>query len=242
MARKDRPLYNQVESALGYRFQDLDLLETALTHRSYVNEHPKEGLQSNERLEFLGDSVLNLAISHILMKAHPGEPEGVLSRWRAALVKERSLAQKARRMELGAHLRLGRGEERSQGRDKDSVLADAYEALLGAVYLDAGFDAALRVIEDQFREDVLERPWGPMDEDFKTRLQEHTQSLMRVTPRYVLVSEQGPDHDKVFHVRVEVGEHWLGFGRGRSKKEAEQQAARELLERLLEVSSAESSD
>jgi ribonuclease-3 len=233
MAGEQRESPREIESALGHTFDDPDLLETALTHRSYVNEHPKEGLQSNERLEFLGDAVLDLAISHMLMEAHPGEPEGVLSRWRAALVNERSLAQKARRMRLGAHLKLGRGEVRTRGMEKDSLLADAYEALLGAVYLDAGFDKTLQVVREQFRRDVRERPWGGLNEDFKTRLQEHTQSLLRVTPRYVLVGEEGPDHEKLFHVRVEVGPDLCGLGKGRNKKEAEQQAARELLERLL---------
>lgn len=235
MGRERYPLYKNLEKALGYSFKDLDLLETALTHRSYVNEHSRRRLQSNERLEFLGDSVLNLAISHFLMDVYPGEAEGVLSRWRASLVNEKSLAAKARQVDLGVHLLLGRGEERSQGREKDSLLADAYEALLGAIYLDGGFHQASMVIREQFRREVLERAWGPADEDFKTRLQEHTQSLMRVTPRYVLVSEKGPDHDKVFHVRVEAGPDWVGFGTGRSKKEAEQQAARELLQRLWEA-------
>jgi ribonuclease-3 len=235
MRGEDRPSYSQIESVLGYEFRGADLLETALTHRSYVNEHPREGLESNERLEFLGDAVLGLAVSHMLMEAHPGEPEGVLSRWRAALVNERSLARKARRMHLGAHLKLGRGELRTRGSEKDSLLADAYEALLGAVYLDGGFEKALQVVRAQFHRDVKEPPWCSLNEDFKTRLQEHTQLVLRVTPRYVLVGEEGPEHEKRFHVRVEAGSDLCGFGTGRNKKEAEQQAAKELLERLLAV-------
>lgn len=233
MNRQEVPSYKKIEKILGCEFRNQDLLETALTHRSYVNEHPREGLESNERLEFLGDTVLGLAVSHMLMEAHPGEPEGVLSRWRAALVNERSLAQKARRMHLGTHLRLGKGELRTRGREKDSLLADAYEALLGAVYLDRGFEKALQVVREQFRRDVKEPPWSHLNEDFKTRLQEHTQSILRVTPTYVLVAEEGPDHEKLFHVRVEVGAELFGWGKGRSKKEAEQQAARALLEKLL---------
>lgn len=232
MSRQQPPSYKQIENLLGCEFRNPDLLETALTHRSYVNEHPKEALESNERLEFLGDAVLGLAVSHMLMEAHPGEPEGVLSRWRAALVNERSLARKARRMHLGTHLKLGRGELRTCGRDKDSLLADAYEALLGAVYLDGGFERALQVVREQFRRDVREAPWAPLHEDFKTRLQEYTQSTLRVTPKYVLVAQEGPDHEKLFHVRVEVGPELYGFGKGKSKKQAEQQAARELLEKL----------
>ncbi|MEJ5378505.1 MAG: ribonuclease III [bacterium] len=233
MDRQELPPCRQIETILGCEFRDPSLLETALTHRSYVNEHPKDGLESNERLEFLGDVVLGLAVSHMLMETHPAEPEGVLSRWRAALVNERSLARKARRMHLGAHLRLGKGELRSRGREKDSLLADAYEALLGAVYLDRGFEKALEVVRQQFRKDVKEPPWRSLQEDFKSRLQEYTQSFLRVTPRYVLVAEQGPDHEKLFHVRVEVGPELYGLGKGKSKKEAEQQAAKQLLEKLL---------
>lgn len=232
MRRKDKPSYRQIESLLGYEFQEADLLETAFTHRSYVNEHPKEGLESNERLEFLGDAVLGLAVSHMLMEAYPAEPEGVLSRWRAALVNERSLARKARRMHLGSHLKLGKGELRSKGSEKDSLLADAYEALLGAVYLDGGFERALQVVREQFRRDVREAPWAPLHEDFKTRLQEYTQSTLRVTPKYELVAEEGPDHEKLFHVRVEVSPELCGWGKGKSKKAAEQQAAKELLEKI----------
>lgn len=235
MSGKQPPCYKQIEVILGCEFQNLDLLETALTHRSYVNEHPKEGLESNERLEFLGDTVLGLAITHMLMEAHPGEPEGVLSRWRAALVNERSLARKARRMHLGTHLKLGKGELRTRGRDKDSLLADAYEALLGALYLDGGFEKALKVVREQFHRDVKEPPQDPLQEDFKSRLQEHTQSLLKVTPKYVLVAEEGPDHEKLFHVRVEVGSELWGLGKGKTKKEAEQQAARELLESLFSM-------
>jgi ribonuclease III len=225
---------HELEKAIGYRFRNHQFLETALVHRSYANEHPREGFTSNERLEFLGDAVLDLAISQLLMDAHATEPEGVLSRWRAALVNERSLAQKARELSLGQYLLLGKGEERTQGREKDSLLADGYEALLAAIYLDGGFERAFQVIRDQFYEDVMEHPWGPPSEDFKTRLQEQTQSVLKVTPRYTLVGEEGPDHDKVFHVRVELGGRLHALGHGRSKKEAEQQAAQEMLERLLD--------
>lgn len=237
MSKEPTASHKQIQSTLGYEFRNPDLLETSLTHRSYVNEHSTDCLESNERLEFLGDAVLGLAVSHMLMEAHPGEPEGVLSRWRAALVNERSLASKARCINLGEHLRLGKGELRTRGREKDSLLADAYEALIGAVYLDGGFRKALQVVQEQFRRDVEEPPLGLLHEDFKTRLQEHTQSVLREAPRYILVAEEGPDHEKLFHVRVEVGSGLSGLGKGRSKKEAEQQAARELLKRLLALSS-----
>jgi ribonuclease-3 len=242
MGSKSRRGTAELQEAVGHEFRDADLLETALTHRSYANEHPKEQLKSNERLEFLGDAVLELAVSHLLMEAHAEQSEGVLSRWRAALVNEKSLAQKARAMGLGDYLRLGKGEERTFGREKDSLLADAYEGLLAAIYLDGGFEKALQIIRRQFHQEVVEHPWDVADEDFKTRLQEYTQSLLKVIPRYALVGEEGPDHDKLFHVKLQVGEGLISFGHGRSKKEAEQQAAREMLARLAtDAGSAEQS-
>ncbi len=226
-------LFPDLEEAIGHRFQDPLLLETALTHRSYVNEHPHKGLTSNERLEFLGDAVLDLAISHLLMVVHPEEPEGVLSKWRAALVREKSLAQKARALGLGSHLLLGKGEERTRGRQKNSLLADAYEAVLAAIYLDGGFEKALEVIRVQFYREIAERPWGLTADDFKTRLQEYTQSVLKVTPHYRLLCAQGPDHDKCFKVELDLGAGLKAVGTGKSKKEAEQDAAREMLDRLL---------
>lgn len=226
-------LFPDLEEAIGYRFKEPGLLETALTHRSYVNEHPHNGLTSNERLEFLGDAVLDLAISHLLMEVHPEEPEGVLSKWRSALVREKSLAQKARVLGLGSHLLLGKGEERTRGRQKNSLLADAYEAVLAAIYLDGGFQKALDVIRVQFYREIAERPWGLTEDDFKTRLQEYTQSVLKVTPHYRLLWAQGPDHDKCFQVELDLGEGLKAVGNGKSKKEAEQNAAREMLERLL---------
>jgi ribonuclease III len=226
-------LFPDLEEAIGHSFLNPQLLETALTHRSYVNEHPHKGLKSNERLEFLGDAVLDLAVSHLLMELHPEEPEGVLSKWRSSLVKEKSLAQKARALGLGSHLLLGKGEERTRGRQKNSLLADAYEAVLAAVYLDGGFAKALEVIRVQFHKEMVERPWGLAEDDFKTRLQEYTQSVLRVTPRYRLIRAEGPDHDKRFEVELDLGGDLKTVGTGKSKKEAEQHAAMKMLERLL---------
>jgi ribonuclease III len=166
------------------------------------------------------------------MEAHPGKSEGVLSRWRAAVVNEKALARKARDLTLGRFLRLGRGEERSRGNEKDSLLADAYEALLAAVYLDGGFEEAFRVIRQQFLKELEHPERAVPEEDFKTRLQEYTQSVLKVTPRYRLVSQEGPDHDKLFYVEVDVGEGLRAEGSGRSKKEAEQRAAKAMLRRL----------
>jgi ribonuclease-3 len=224
-------LFSELESAIGYRFKNPRLIETALTHRSYVNEHPGEKIDSNERLEFLGDAVLDLAISHFLMDLYPHESEGILSRWRAALVNEKWLAGKARALQLGRYLRLGRGEERTKGRQKSSLLADAYEALLAAIYLDGGVDQAFQVLRRQFQDEILGRS-SESSEDFKTRLQEYTQSALKVTPQYILVGEEGPDHDKRFRVEIDLGGGLRAFGRGKSKKEAEQSAARSMLEHL----------
>jgi ribonuclease-3 len=231
--------YSSLEGILGYEFRNLDLLETALTHKSYSHEHACDGIGSNERLEFLGDAVLELVVSHLLMIHYPEQPEGTLSRWRAALVNEKSLAEKARALGLGHHLRLGKGEEKNQGREKDSLLADAYEALLGAVYLDGGFEAAFQVVKRHFETDLEEIDRAPSGMDFKSKLQELTQSVFKSAPRYVLVAEEGPDHDKVFHVRAEVGQTWVGFGCGKNKKEAEQQAAKDLLAKLADILSTD---
>jgi ribonuclease-3 len=225
----------ELQSAIGYQFHDPQLLETALTHKSYMNEHPEEDAISNERLEFLGDAVLDLAISHLLMEAHPQGPEGMLSRWRAAMVNEKSLAGKAQSLDLGRYLLLGRGEERTRGRTKRSLLADAYEAVLAAIYLDGGFTEAFQVIKRQFRSEVLGQSSRLKSEDFKTKLQEYTQSVLKITPRYVLVGEEGPDHDKMFHVELDLGGDLKSVGRGRSKKDAEQWAAREMLDKVLAV-------
>lgn len=223
----------ELQRKLGYTFNEPSFIENALIHRSYVHEHPDQGIESNERLEFLGDAVLDLAVTHLLMESYPREPEGVLSRWRAALVNERSLAEKARSLDLGALLKLGRGEEVTRGREKDSLLADAYEALLGAIYLDGGFGGALQVVRRHFQDAIKDMRRVNDYLDFKTRLQEVSQARFRLTPRYMLLREEGPDHDKTFYVKVEIHGGLEGFGTGRTKKEAEQSAARELLGRIL---------
>jgi ribonuclease III len=215
-----------LEAGLGHRFVRPEHLEVALTHRSMG-----EGTQ-NETLEFLGDAVLSLAISDLLMRAFPGAQEGDLSKMRASLVNAEQLAQKARLLDLGRWLRLGKGEERSGGRDKEKILAAAFEALLGAVYLDVGYDAALRVVEAHFGSDLQRHVEAPGHRDYKTRLQELTQRLYRETPVYTLTDERGPDHEKEFVVELAVGGRVLGRGTGRSKKLAEQAAAMEALAAL----------
>jgi ribonuclease-3 len=223
---------------VGYQFSDIGLLETAITHKSYVNEHPEGGMISNERLEFLGDAVLDLVISHLLMSSHPEEPEGVLSRRRAALVNEKFLARKARSLGLGEYILLGKGEEQTQGRQKISLLANAYEALLAAIYIDGGFESVFKFIQREFHEDAISLSGDPSVEDFKTRLQEFAQAHLKIAPRYSLVGEEGPDHEKIFHVQLDMGKDRRTMGHAKSKKEAEQMAAREMLGRLQELNNS----
>jgi len=205
---------------VGYRFEDPALLALALVHRSAL---ARAG-ENNEKLEFLGDAVLDLAVSDLLMERFPRAAEGELSKRRAALVNARALAAKAAAVELGAELRLGKGEEKSGGRKKPSILAAAYEAVIGAVYLDGGFTAARALVarhfEAELRGDSRDSPI-----DHKSRLQETTQRLFRETPVYGLVDASGPDHDRAFVVELRIGGEIYGRGEGKSKKEAEQQAA-----------------
>jgi ribonuclease III len=228
------PTRVDLEDALEYRFKNPEQLTAALRHSSYVNEHPQADVASNERLEFLGDAVLNLAISHYLMKRYPDLAEGELSRNRAHLVNETQLAAIAREIDLGPHLLLGKGEAMTDGREKNSILADATEAVIAAIYLDGGFDAALTVVENQFRERLLTASHGGYQTDFKSRLQERVQSTYHEVPRYEVIDERGPDHEKIFRVRMTVA-GLTAEGDGKSKKMAEQEAARAGLE-LLEQS------
>jgi len=215
----------EIEAALGYAFRDPDLLRTALTHKSFINENPTSAGGHNERLEFLGDAVLDLVVSHVLVERFPAHDEGDLSKLRAVVVSEPGLAAAARRLGLGDGLRLGKGEELTGGRAKASLLADSYEAVLAAIYLDGGLESASAAVQRHFGEVLagLERGEGAVD--YKTRLQEWVQAHLRVIPRYKLVATTGPDHDKTFETELTVGEDVLARGVGKSKKEAEQRAA-----------------
>ena len=204
----------------------------ALTHKSYVNERRDSGRAHNERLEFLGDAVLSLIMSDYLARRFPELNEGALSKLKAKLVSETPLANAARRLDLGTRLKLGRGEERSKGREKASLLADALEAVIAAVYLDGGFEASctftLEVLGDELQHiNLLQEQ--PGETDYKTRLQEWCQKRYEVLPRYVVVRETGPDHHKRFEVEVRVNDELFGVGQGHSKKEAEQEAAQRAL-------------
>jgi ribonuclease III len=208
-----------LEARLGHRFVRPEHLATALAHRSHAS-----GAPNNEKLEFLGDAVLGLAISDLLMTRFPEAREGELSKMRAALVNAEVLAQKARELDLGRWLRLGKGEEKTGGREKTSILAAGYEALLGAVYLDGGYEAARRIVAAQFAGDLAAEAALSL-RDYKTQLQELTQRLFRAVPQYTLIEERGPDHDKSFVSELTIGGRPYGRGVGRTKKLAEQAAA-----------------
>ncbi len=221
-----------LEEKLGYTFRDRKLLEAALYHSSYANEHRGSGIQSNERLEFLGDSVLGMVTADYLYRKHPNLPEGDLTRIRAALVCEESLHEVAQSLHLGSYLKLGRGEESGGGRQRPSILADATESVFAAVYLDGGLEEARalihRVLLDKEREEVVEE----RRRDYKTALQELVQRTPGHTITYELVWETGPDHCRVFVMEVRVDGKAVGRGEGRSKKSAEQAAACSALEQL----------
>jgi ribonuclease III len=223
----------KLEENLGYHFQDSELLVQAVTHRSYAHENPGARIRDNERLEFLGDSVLNLSLSHMIYHRYPELNEGELSRMRAGLVNEGQLRRLAERLGLGKCLRLGKGEDKSGGREKGSLLADALEALLGAVYLEAGYETAFRIMASLL-EPILEASGAGLLRgfDFKTELQEYCQGLYKKTPDYEVLREEGPDHRKLFFVKVRLDDSGIGQGQGRSKKAAEQEAARAALGRL----------
>lgn len=222
------------KDVLKLTFHDITVLMTALTHRSWLNEHRRQrGLEHNERLEFLGDAVLELATTEYLY-SHYQEPEGILTNWRSALVRTESIAAAAERLGLWPYLRLSRGEKQGGERAKLQILANAFEAVVGAVYLDQGYEAARALIEEQILntlEGILKAgSW----QDPKSRLQELAQAFVGLTPNYRVVSEKGPDHDKVFTIGVYLGEKLYGKGTGPSKQLAQQAAAEKALARQSE--------
>lgn len=214
--------------ALDYRFKSRAVLMEALTHRSYVNEC-QEAVRDNERFEFLGDAVIDLIVSEALMQRHPDAREGALSRMRAAIVSESALAQLASTIHLGEALRLGRGEEMSGGRSKPSLVANAFEALMAAIYIDGGMEAVRAVLLRHLPfPDSGQLPRG----DPKTEIQQRIQAERHITPTYRVVEESGPDHSKIFVVEILVGSEVLARGSGRTKKDAEQKAAAVVLDQL----------
>lgn len=229
---------DDAQVAIGYVFRKPALLEEAFTHRSFVNEARATGGRDNERLEFLGDAILALIISQYLINTFPGDLEGELSKKKARLVSETSLASAARRLTLGRFLRLGRGEERTQGREKSSLLANALEAVIAAVYLDGGLEPAQalahRALGEVFQE-LHAAEGNEYSRDYKTQYQEWCQKRFDTLPRYATVRESGPDHEKTFEVHVMVNGDVLGVGVGRTKKEAEQKAAKQALDQVVET-------
>ncbi len=214
----------RLQEQLGYTFEDGELLERALTHKSFANENADLGRTDNERLEFLGDAVIDLIVGHLLMDAFPELREGELSMMRAAIVSESGLAVVARQLDLGHYLSLGKGESQTGGRDKSSLIADGLEAVIAAVYLDGGFAASHQMVSALFADQIANASM-PGFSDFKTRLQELAQARYREPPYYEVVSETGPDHDKTFEVAVTLQARQLASAAGKSKKEAEQRAA-----------------
>jgi len=217
---------NPLEEVTGYRFKNPDLLKEALSHKSFASES-KSGLY-NERLEFLGDSILAAVVAHQLYTEYPQEDEGSLSKKKAMLVSRPSLAAWAAEINLGAYLFLGVGEESSGGRIRHSLLSNALEALIGAIYLDGGYAAA----EHFIRRWSSSRHGSPAETDYKSRLQEILQKRYKIPPQYAMVEAEGPDHDKTFRVAVMLGKKTLGHGGGKTKKEAEQAAARNALDAM----------
>ena len=224
-------MIKDLEEAIGYRFGNIALLQNALAHSSYANERWHDSLMSNERLEFLGDSVLGMVVAEFLYKKFPNRPEGELTRMRADMVCEQALCKVANRLELGKHLLLGRGEEQTGGRTRASILADAVESVIAAVFLDGGMAAAKGIIE-QFV--LCSVPAEHMNNaDHKTALQELVQQKKDQILQYALVEESGPDHNKQFTVAVSLNGEEVGRGIGSSKKRAEQEAAKAAIEKLF---------
>ena len=226
---------NNLAEILSYTFSDLSLLDNALTHRSFANENQDSHYKDNERLEFLGDAVLELCITDILMKDFPDDTEGQLSKLRASVVNEQPLAELAKQFHVGDFLLLGKGEECSGGRTKSSILENTVEAIIASVYLDGGYEKTLSFINDLFQ--PLIKKWAkvPFYHDYKTSLQEQSQGRFKIIPKYQLVSEYGPDHDKMFQIQVSIADITSTTGLGKSKKEAEQEAAKKALEELEKI-------
>lgn len=221
---------DELEKKINYHFKNKELLTEALTHSSYANEHKKMHLKYNERLEFLGDAVLSISVSDYIFKNCPNYPEGDLTKLRASLVCEKTLFIFAKEIELGKHILLSNGEKKGGGAERPSILSDAFEALIAAIYLDGGMEEARKFVLSFVVPEIKNHSAGFVFRDYKTKLQEIIQKNPGEKLNYVLVDESGPDHNKHFVVEVHLNSNVIGKGGGRSKKEAEQQAAREALE------------
>lgn len=227
--------YNKLEAFIGYEFINKDLLTEALTHSSFANEKKIKSNKYNERLEFLGDSVLGLIISEYLFRNYPELPEGKLTKIRAKIVCEPSLADCAKSIDLGNYLKLGKGEESTGGRNRTSILADAFEALIGSIYLDGGMENARKFIMKIMRKIIEDAIRGKIFIDYKTRLQEILQADSTNKITYEIVDEIGPDHNKTFYTQVKNNDRIIGYGNGKNKKESEQNAAKMALKGVLNI-------
>ena len=222
----------ELEGRVGHPFNEIVWLDHALTHKSYIHQTNTLKKVSNEVLEFLGDAVLNLAVGHLLIQKFPEAQEGILSRKRAHLVKQSSLASLSKELQLEGYILLGKGELQNGGKKKSSILANAYEALIGAIYMDSGFPQALEVISRHFESYLQPETDFPPFDDYKSMLQEYSQGTLGSSPQYRVLQESGPDHDKQFQASVVISSEVKGIGWGKSKKEAEQEAAKKALEGL----------
>jgi ribonuclease-3 len=230
----------ELEDKISYQFADWELLNQALTHKSYAYEVLKNNIKHYEMLEFLGDAVLDMVISHLLMKKYPEATEGELSKNRSSLVNTKRLSILAGQFGLGHYILLGKGEEQSQGRSKATILTCVYEALIGAIYLDGGFKKVARVIHSHFEQLLSHKLSKGIYRDFKSRLQEYSQGTFKTIPEYHLLSESGPPHAKEFAIHIKINGKGYGSGRGKSKKEAQQRAAMATLKQLgVSANSAE---
>lgn len=227
-----RKKLEEFQNIIGVDFDNIDLLDNALTHTSYANQYNLTYNHHNERLEFLGDAVLSIVVSEYLYKKYKNKPEGKLTKIRAGVVCESSLAEVARRLGVNQYLRIGKGEELSGGREKDSLIADACEAIIAAIYLDKGIEIAREFIINNLSTKIEATGKGKSYNDYKTRLQEYIQKGTVAVIKYMVVSESGPDHDKRFETEVNINEKCYGRGSGKSKKEAEQNAAKAALSSL----------
>ncbi|WP_243109367.1 ribonuclease III [Anaerophilus nitritogenes] len=226
-------ILKELVKKLGYEFKNIKLLNEALTHSSYANEHKKRKIPYNERLEFLGDSVLSIVISDYLYNHLATLQEGELTKIRASIVCEPSLANCSINMQMGNYLLLGKGEEVTGGRERVSILADTFEAIIGAIYLDGGLIKVSEFILRTLHETIQDAIEGKIFKDYKTQLQEFVQSINTKKISYEVINEEGPDHNKIFYVQVKIGDEVLGEGAGKSKKEAEQNAAQKALKKVM---------
>jgi ribonuclease-3 len=225
-----------LEKNLKIKFKNRDILKTAFIHRSYLNEHSEEKLPHNERLEFLGDAVLGMVVSEYLYRKFPKHPEGDLTNFRSSIVNAKTLSIAASTLKLGGYLYLSRGEEATGGRTRQFILANTFESLIGAIFLDLGLDGAQKFIEKvllPYLSDIIEKK---LYKDYKSKFQEKTQEQTGTTPSYKIMEERGPDHEKTFRTGVFVGSKKIAEGKGPSKQEAEQEAARKALENSYKTS------